>query len=300
MLGRILGEHINLTVDCAVVPLLIRADEGMVEQVLLNLAVNARDAMPKGGKLGITTGRADFDSAAERDQAPARSGPFVWLAVSDTGTGIAPEILPRIFEPFFTTKEVGKGTGLGLATVYSIMQQHGGWVTVESKVGQGTTFRAYFPQVTATTAKAPAASLAAHLPGGHEGILLVEDELTVRVAAEQTLTDLGYRVFSAASALPALQLWEEHQHRIDLLLTDLVMPDGINGRELAQRLQTLERALPVVYMSGYSHEAAGRDFPLKEGQNYLSKPFDVTALAKIVRASLDRRNTKDPFPAIAV
>jgi PAS domain S-box-containing protein len=299
MLRRLLSENIEMTVEFAPVPLPIRGDEGMVEQVLLNLVVNARDAMSRGGVLRVVTATVDLDEAAAHATPPARPGTFACLTVSDTGTGIAPEIRSHIFEPFFTTKGVGKGTGLGLATVYGIMQQHGGWITMESEVGRGTTFRAYFPRLATSLVETGAAQPAA-LQGGHETILLVEDEPAVRAVAEVALAGLGYRVFAASSGLVALQVWEEHKHEIELLLTDLIMPDGITGRDLALRLRAGAPKLPVIYMSGYSHEVAGGDFPLEEGMNYLPKPFDLTSLAKQVRASLDRGATTPPFASRSV
>ena len=295
MLRRLLSASIGMEVRCAPQPMLIQADEGMVEQVLLNLVVNARDAMPKTGTLRVTTEPVELDEAAARQTTQARAGRFVCLAVSDTGTGIGPEVLPRIFDPFFTTKDVGKGTGLGLATVYGIMQQHAGWVSVESEVGRGSVFRVYFPRLATAMLDAPAGAAQAPLRGGHEGILLVEDEPAVRKVAESALRGLGYTVFTAPSGLAALKVWEENKYAVDLLLTDMVMPDGVSGRDLAQRLRITNPRLRVVYMSGYSQEVAGGDFHLKEGANYLPKPFDLADLARMVRAGLDRSITQPPF-----
>jgi two-component system, cell cycle sensor histidine kinase and response regulator CckA len=295
MLRRLLSESIELEIECASQTLPIRADEGMVEQVLLNLMVNARDAMPTAGTLRVTTEAVDLDEAAAQLITNARPGEFACLTVSDTGTGIAPEVMPRIFEPFFTTKGIGKGTGLGLTTVYTVMQQHDGWVNVESEVGRGTTFRVYFPRLATELSEALSGKTGSQVRGGHEGILLVEDELAVREIAEVVLIGLGYRVFTAVSGLAALQVWEARKHEIELLLTDLVMPDGITGRGLGLRLRGDNPRLPIIYMSGYSREAAEEGFPLQEGTNYLPKPFDLSSLAKIVRASLDRGVTQPPF-----
>jgi two-component system cell cycle sensor histidine kinase/response regulator CckA len=292
MLRRLLSENIEMELVAADQPLPIRADEGMVEQVLLNLVVNARDAMPRGGRLEVSTAPIDFDDRAAH---PARVGAFACLTVRDTGTGIPPEIMSHIFEPFFTTKGVGKGTGLGLATVYGVLQQHNGWVTVESVVGQGTTFRAYFPRQASSLPAMPSGTVAASLSGGHEGILLVEDESTVRDIAQAALTGLGYRVFTATSGLAALQVWEAHRDEVDLLLTDLVMPEGITGRDLAARLRESTPDLRIIYMSGYSYDVAGADLVLKEGVNYLPKPFDLASLARIVRNMLDREVSRPPF-----
>ncbi len=292
MLRRLLSENIEMELLAADQPLPIRADEGMVEQVLLNLVVNARDAMPRGGRLEVGTASADFDGNAPH---PARAGAFACLYVRDTGTGIAPEVMSRIFEPFFTTKGIGQGTGLGLATVYGVMQQHSGWVTVESTVGQGSTFRAYFPrEAIALPAMAPGA-VASALPGGHEGILLVEDEAAVRDIAQAALTGLGYRVFAATSGLAALREWEIHRHEVDLLLTDLVMPEGVTGRDLALRLREAAPNLRIIFMSGYSYDVAGHDLALTEGVNYLPKPFDLAGLARIVRTRLDHDASRSPF-----
>jgi two-component system cell cycle sensor histidine kinase/response regulator CckA len=274
----------------------IRADEGMVEQVLLNLVVNARDAMPKGGTLRIATAPVDIDEAEARAHPEVSAGGYVCLVVSDTGHGISPSVLPRIFEPFFTTKEVGKGTGLGLATVYGIMQQHKGWVSVESQPGCGATFRAYFPRLASAVNETVAAE-SAGIRGGHETIFFVEDEETVRSLGVAALSSLGYRVVCAATGAEALQLWQMHRHEIDLLVTDLVMPGGVNGRELAERLLEEQPTLPVIYMSGYSHEVAGRDLPLEDGRNYLPKPFDVAKLAATVRRNLDR-GSRSPLPGL--
>jgi CheY-like chemotaxis protein len=295
MLRRLLTENIAMEVGCAAEPMMIRADAGMVEQVLLNLVVNARDAMPKGGRLIVSTGVVIFPEATGRGPEQSRPGEFVCLTVSDTGTGIDPEILPHIFEPFFTTKEVGKGTGLGLATVYGVMQQHEGWVSVESVPGQSTTFRAYFPRLTSANPEAPSGAATEQIRGGHEVILLVEDEWAVREITDAALKALGYQVFCAASGLVALQVWQEHRHEIGLVLTDLVMPDGINGRDLALRLRSDRPDLPIIYMSGYSHEVAGEGLVLHEGTNYLAKPFELSTLAKIVRGSLDRGGSRQPF-----
>jgi two-component system, cell cycle sensor histidine kinase and response regulator CckA len=295
MLRRLLTEKIVIQVNYAARPLMIRADEGMVEQVLLNLAINARDAMVDGGTLTISTEPVDFNKTSAARVAQARPGKFVCLQITDSGSGIPDETLPRIFEPFFTTKEVGKGTGLGLAMVYGIMQQHNGWVSVESEVGAGTTFRAYFPRLDSATITPFEEKGGSALPGGHEGILLVEDEAAVRQIAEAALVSLGYRVFSAPSGRAALQVWDTHKQSIELLVTDLIMPEGIGGRELAVLLLAENPQLPVVYMSGYSNEVASEEFQLEEGVNYLAKPFDLAGFSKIIRASLNRAAIQEPL-----
>lgn len=288
MLRRLLSEKIVIEVNYATRPMMIHADEGMVEQVLLNLAINARDAMADGGNLSIATQPVDFTKTAAARISGAREGKFVCLQVTDSGAGISPETLPRIFEPFFTTKEIGKGTGLGLAMVYGIMQQHNGWITVESRLGEGTTFRAYFPRLHTTTFTPFEEKNEMVLPGGHEGILLVEDEAAVRQIAEAALVSLGYRVFPAVNGKAALQVWDTHKQNIELVMTDLIMPEGIGGAELALLLLAENPQIPVVYMSGYSNDATAEDLHLEEGVNYLSKPFDLTSLARIVRSTLNR------------
>jgi len=220
----------------------------------------------------------------------------VRFSVADTGSGIAPELLPRIFDPFFTTKDVGKGTGLGLATVYGIVQQHKGWVEVSSKVGAGTTFHVNLPrgaQVAARPEEAAAPVIAAK---GHETILLVEDEPAVRMLVHTVLDQAGYRILEAASGAEALKFWAEHRGEISLLLTDYVMPDGMSGRQLAERLLGENPALRIIFTSGYSAEIAGAGFDLKEGVNFLSKPFELAKLVATVRRSLDRPQSRSPFP----
>jgi signal transduction histidine kinase/ActR/RegA family two-component response regulator len=289
MLLRILGEHIGLQLNLAAQPLFVHADPGMMDQVLMNLAVNARDAMPKGGRLVIETSAVLLDESSIRAQsAPARPGPFVRLSVGDNGSGIPPEILPRIFEPFFTTKEVGKGTGLGLATVFGIVQQHHGWINVQSKVGSGTTVEIFLPRLSGVAAVNVAQIMPAHAPTGRETILLAEDEASLRCVIQMTLSQLGYRILEAASGLKALKIWQDHRAEISLLLTDLMMPDGMNGKELAQRLRQEDPGLKVLFMSGYSPEIAGPDFPMQAGVNFLAKPFQMQELAQIIRKCLDK------------
>ncbi|HEX7569901.1 MAG TPA: PAS domain S-box protein [Verrucomicrobiae bacterium] len=293
MLRRTLGENIEVQLKLAAQPMFIHADAGMMDQVLLNLAVNAHDAMPQGGRLIITTAGVEFDEFAAAQSAPARPGAFVCLSVADTGGGIPPEILPRIFEPFFTTKAVGKGTGLGLATVFGIVQQHKGWINVYSEVGHGTTFRIYLPRLTGMTDIKVAQKMLATVPTGDETILLVEDEPALRTSMNLTLTNLGYRVLEAATGNQALEVWQEHGAEIRLLLTDLMMPDGMTGKELAQRLVKENQKLKVVYMSGYSADLIGKDFPVQENVNFLAKPFHMQKLAQILRDSLDKHASSE-------
>jgi PAS domain S-box-containing protein len=288
MLQRILGEAIAVQLNLAAQPVFIHADAGMMDQVLLNLTVNAHDAMPHGGRLIITTAAVEFDEFAVAQSAQARPGSFVCLSVADTGCGIPPEILPRIFEPFFTTKGVGKGTGLGLATVFGIVQQHHGWINVYSEVGSGTTFKVYLPRLSGMNDELIAKKMLAAKPTGHETILLVEDEPSLRTSVQMALTRLGYRVLEAPTGAKALDIWKEHGGEIRLLLTDLMIPGGMTGNDLAQRLLQDNPQLKVIYMSGYSAEVAGNGLPMKEGVNFLTKPFQAHQLAQTIRDSLEK------------
>jgi len=285
MLGRLLGADVALQFVPAPNLPAVNGDVGMIEQVLLNLAVNARDAMPLGGHLVITTAiRTTGDTQVERNP-EARSGQFVRLSVSDTGCGIAPEILPRIFEPFFTTKEIGKGTGLGLATVYGIVKQHQGWIEVESEAARG--FNVYLPAGSKAAAPPAEASPSAAVRGHGETILIAEDEPTLRRLASRVLRNLGYEVLEAGSGVEALEVWEQQGKKVDLLLTDLIMPDGLTGRELAKKLEQRESGLKVIYTSGYTPETTETVFVFREGVNFLQKPYHPQVLAKAVRDCLD-------------
>ncbi len=288
MLYRILGEHIALQCNYAPELPAVEADPGMIEQVIMNLAINARDAMPKGGRLVITTQTEMVDRAAAARNLEAREGRFVVLSVTDTGCGMDQATVNRVFEPFFTTKDVGKGTGLGLATVYGIVKQHNGWLEVASQVGQGSTFRIFLPSVAPTQAKrADEPSTALTVPGGRETILLVEDEPAVRTLALACLRQLGYRVLEAANGPEALRLFREHHHNISLLLTDLIMPEGMNGHDLAQQLRMTQPNLKAIFSSGYSREIIGSDSGLQHGDFFLPKPYEFAALARLVRHCLD-------------
>jgi PAS domain S-box-containing protein len=287
MLRRTIGEDIQMQFKFAMQPLYIHADAGMMDQVLMNLTVNSRDAMPKGGRLVIETSAVEFDESVRGQSAQARPGSFVCLSVSDTGCGIPAENLPRIFEPFFTTKDVGKGTGLGLATVFGIVQQHNGWVNVYSEAGHGTTFRIYLPRLAGTVVQKTEQPMLAPLRGGSETILLAEDDAFLRASVRVILLQLGYHVIEAINGVEALEIWKQHREEIHLLLTDLVMPGGITGRDLAGRLLRENPKLKVIYASGYSAEAAGNDFPLEEGVNFLTKPFQTAKLAQALRQQLD-------------
>ncbi len=288
MLRRILGEDISLQVTFSIGQASIRADPGMMEQVLLNLAVNARDAMPRGGRLVITTTAETIDDACVQSNPRAVAGDYVCLTVRDDGCGIAPEILPRIFEPFFTTKDIGKGSGLGLATVYGIVQQHAGWITVQSEVGRGTAFQIFLPAIpvpiteTAQVAETPAR-------GGTETILLVEDEDFVRSLVCSTLERFGYTVVEASSGPGAWEAWRQRGGRFDLVITDIVMPGHMSGHELAGKLRAESPALPILYTSGYDPKTAGQDIELRDGVNFLQKPYSVHKLLQTIREAIDQR-----------
>ena len=287
LLQRILGEDVSLVSNYAAGLPAILADTGMIEQILLNLAVNSRDAMPHGGQLTITTGTETLAPKPAGQNSGAPAGLCVRLTVTDTGSGIAPENLPHIFEPFFTTKEVGKGTGLGLATVYGIIKQHQGWIEVESTVGKGSTFRIYFPAMAGATPEKKSGPTTSTLPRGTETILVVEDELIVRLTVCNLLQRFGYTVLPAESGAEALKVWQKHKDRIQLLLTDIVMPGNMPGYELAHQLQAEKPQLKVIYTSGYSEDLANKRLTLMEGVNFLQKPYAPQQLAEALRKTLD-------------
>jgi len=287
MLHRIIGEDIVLDIQYSPVPAMIEADEDMLGQILMNLAVNARDAMPKGGKLAITTEAVSVDAAAAKRHAEAWPGEFICLSVSDNGCGIRPEILARVFEPFFTTKSVGQGTGLGLSTVYGIVKQHRGWIEVASQVGSGTTFRIFLPRLPSSITPSKDSATPAWPKGGSETILLVEDEMSVRQLTQAVLQRQGYRVLEAASGLEAVAIWHKHADEIDLVLTDLVMPGGLAGRELAEKLRNRKPDLKIIFTTGYSHDKGGVKDTSLDDTNFLQKPYRPQKLAQIVRDCLD-------------
>jgi PAS domain S-box-containing protein len=290
MLGRVLGEDIALQLNYSSQPAIVEADASMMEQVLMNLAVNARDAMPRGGVLSLGIACVEIDASHVAQQPAARPGHFVCLSAADSGCGIEPENLHRIFEPFFTTKAVGKGTGLGLATVYGIVNQHQGWIEVESQVGCGTTFNVYLPLSEKAVAQTSEPDLEHHVRGGHETILVVEDEAPVRELVCGLLAGFGYQIIQAESGAKALQIWASCKDQVDLVLTDLVMPDRLNGRELAEKLWADKPQLKVIFTSGYSAEVVGKQFVIGDDMTYLQKPYHPKTLASVVRDSLDAVN----------
>ena len=287
MLRRILGEDVALQVEFAPGLPSIKADLGMIEQVLLNLAVNSRDAMPRGGHLRISTSVVAIDAATARQNPEAATGQFVCLTFSDTGCGIAPENLGRIFEPFFTTKELDRGTGLGLATVYGIVKQHQGWITVQSRLQKGTTFQIFLPASADRGGALQMAPIEQKVIGGTETLLVVEDEAPLLKLMQHILESNGYKVLGCATGREALHIWGEHPKRIDLLLTDLILPDGMAGTELARILQLAKPGLKVLFTSGYNAERLAKEFPPGTHVNLVQKPFHARRLAEMVFETLN-------------
>jgi two-component system, cell cycle sensor histidine kinase and response regulator CckA len=287
MLPRLLGEDIVLKTKYAEKLPAIKADDGMIEQVVMNLAVNARDAMPKGGCLTLTTTVTEIRADYVAHRPEARVGQFVTLIVQDTGCGMDAKTLARIFEPFFSTKEVGRGTGLGLATVYGIAKQHQGWAEVTSVAGHGTTFRVFFPALNAVAVETDDQNESLMIArGGRETILLVEDEPTLRELVAKVLKGYDYHVLEAETGVEALKIWEASNGKVDLLLTDMVMPGGIGGADLAQQLRKRKPDLRVIYSSGYSTEVGGRSLSESDPM-FLAKPYRPPQLAQRIRKCLD-------------
>jgi CheY-like chemotaxis protein len=286
MLQRLVGEHVELSTTLANDLHAVRADRSQLEQVLVNLVVNARDAMPRGGSIEIETSNVHLaEDAIERTL--VKPGPYVRLAVSDTGVGIAEAIRPRIFEPFFTTKETGKGTGLGLATVYGIVTQAGGYISVYSELGHGTTFKVYLPAAAGEVAVAGRREEAEQPPSSGTGtVLVVEDEDAVRSLAVAILERAGYNVFSARNSQEAEAAFKESGRDFALLLTDVIMPGG-SGPDLHRRLSASRSSLPVLYMSGYSGHVTVDQRRLETGAPFLQKPFDADVLLRAVRRAMN-------------
>jgi len=293
MLTRMIGEDVDLVLTPGRDLWSVRADGGQIEQVIMNLAVNARDAMPSGGKLTLETSNVTLDEEYARQLAPLRPGDYVMISISDTGIGMDPETQSKIFEPFFTTKGP-KGTGLGLSTVYGIVKQSGGYIWVFSEVGRGTTFKIYLPRVASVEEPLPQfATRPAQfqkVEPGTETILLVEDEANLRYLARQYLEKQGYRVIEAADGAVAMQIAVAHEGIIHLLLTDVIMP-GMNGRELAQRISEIRPNVKILYMSGYTENVIGHNGTLEAGVRLLQKPFNLRDLKSKVREVLDATPT---------
>jgi PAS domain S-box-containing protein len=284
MLRRVIGEDIELVTDLAPDVENSKLDPDQVTQVVMNLAVNARDAMPEGGTLHIETSSRTLDEAYAREHPPVQPGKYVMMSVSDTGSGIDRSILPRIFDPFFTTKEVGKGTGLGLSIVYGIVKQSGGYIWVYSEPGHGTTFKIYFPATTAALDRPVLRSESESRPSG-QLVLIVEDEASIRNNVRDCLEQLGYRVLLAASGDAALKICDDLEGKLDLVITDLVM-SGKSGHELANNLAECYPGVRVLFMSGYTEDSAARRDVLLKGTPFLQKPFSVAELANAVRSAL--------------
>ena len=287
MLSRVLGESIKLETQKEADLPLIRADAGMIEQVLMNLVVNARDAMPQGGLVKILAKKQVILKGSNLSP-DARPGDFVVLTVSDTGSGMDQATMARVFEPFFTTKEVGKGTGLGLATVYGIVKQHEGWIDLESEVGKGTTFRVFLPASTQQASGKIADAGGAPAPRrGSETILLVEDEAVLRDLASIILKDCGYEVLPAGSGPEALRVWQEHGMDVDLLLSDMALPDGLSGTDLAEKLQSVKPSLKVMFSSGYNLDETNNPLLRERRAAFIQKPYTHHSLTSAVRDWLD-------------
>jgi signal transduction histidine kinase/CheY-like chemotaxis protein/HAMP domain-containing protein len=294
MLERLLGETIAFEFQTAVENSFVLGDCGMIEQVVMNLSINARDAMPRGGRLTIGIETVDIDAGFIETHPQAHAGRFVRLRVTDNGIGMDSATLGRIFEPFFTTKDVGKGTGLGLATVYGIVKQHEGWLEVNSEPGKGSTFDVFLPASEKVPALAQEEAVsAAPVAGGSETILIVEDEPVLRSMARDILEECGYRILEASSGKEALDVWNQRANEIDLLLTDMVMPDGVSGADLVEKLQASRPRLKVVFTSGYTANEVNREMLTRTRASFLAKPYTQAELAKTVRDCLDQNNTSN-------
>jgi nitrogen-specific signal transduction histidine kinase/ActR/RegA family two-component response regulator len=293
MLQRFIGEDIELQTVLEPALERVKVDPGQIEQVVMNLAVNARDAMPQGGKLTIRTANANLDVAYTQAHAELRPGPYAMLAVSDTGIGMDEATKAHIFEPFFTTKGPGKGTGLGLATVFGIVKQSNGHIAVDSEPGRGTTFKVLLPVVEGVVSSDESHPGQKASPYGSETILVTEDEPAVRALARHSLQMHGYTVIEAGQGDKALQIAAGYEGTIDLLLTDVVMP-VMSGRELARRLTTMRPRVKVLYLSGYADDVVVRHGVLRAETAFLNKPFTPSSLAAKVREVLDQRGAEEP------
>jgi CheY-like chemotaxis protein len=285
MLRPLIGEHIELHVSLATDTGLLRADRGLLQQMLLNLCINARDAMPAGGRLVLKTKRVDLTEKYCELHPPAKPGTYVMFSVADTGCGISPEVKERIFEPFFTTKSVGKGTGLGLAMVYGCVQQHAGTINVYSEPNLGTTFKIYLP-ITADVDSVADEVVVAPAAGGKETILIAEDEPLVRNLAVRILTRAGYSVLVAADGAEAVELFQANADVISLALLDAIMPK-LTGRQVYERIKLIKPSLPVVFCSGYHPETGQVKLLMEQGVRTVPKPYDPDMLLRTIREILD-------------
>jgi PAS domain S-box-containing protein len=293
MIHRLIGEDIELVMNLDPAIGSVKADHGQIEQVVMNLAVNARDAMPQGGKLALETAMATFDQAYTRQHPGSKAGRYVMFSVTDAGMGMSAGTLAHIFEPFFTTKEVGKGTGLGLATVYGVVKQSNGYVWVDSQVGQGSSFKVYLPLLEEPAQTPEVIVPASESFRGSETVLVVEDADALRKLSVTLLEQYGYRVLSAANGAEALELAQKHNQSIDLLLTDVIMP-GLGGHALAQRLEAVRPGLKILYMSGYTDSSIAQHGVLEAGISLLHKPFTEEELVRKIREVLDASKRGTP------
>ncbi|MFM8552233.1 MAG: ATP-binding protein, partial [Nitrospiraceae bacterium] len=287
MLQRLIGEDISLTTTTTPEPTLTKGDPGQIEQVIMNLAVNARDAMPHGGRLTIATSTVDMHQPLLLSHDSVPVGTYVVLEVSDTGEGMDAVTQAKIFDPFFTTKAQGKGTGLGLAIVYGLVKQGNGHIAVQSAIGHGSTFKVYLPKATRESLEVPTAPAASQSLRGTETVLVVEDETVVRAMVTTSLKKRGYQVHAAKDGIEALQILDAQRGRVHLMVTDVVMP-GMNGRDLANRILLLHPSIKILYMSGYTSEVFDRYGAQEASGAFLQKPFTQERLARKVREALDR------------
>jgi signal transduction histidine kinase len=287
MLQRLIGENIDLSTVLKEELSWLKADPGQLEQIIMNLVLNARDAMPQGGKLTIETAEVELDELYTREHAEVKPGPYIMLAVSDTGTGMTPETLSHIYEPFFTTKEPGQGTGLGLATVFGIVKQSGGHIWVSSEVGQGTTFKIYLPWVVKETEPTKLSPTLTGPAQGSETIMLVEDADGVRELLRNFLRNEGYTILTASNGVEALRLCAQYTEPLHMLVSDVVMPGGLNGRELAERLSLVHPEAKVLYISGYTDQAIVHHGVLAQDMAFLQKPFTPAVLIRKMREIFD-------------
>ena len=288
MLSRLIGEHVTLQYQFFEPLPRTEADVCSIEQVILNMAVNARDAMPQGGSLVVATSVAQISPAYASSHPEASVGEFVCITVTDTGCGMDDHTMSRLYEPFFTTKEVGKGTGMGLATAYGLIKQHNGWIEAESKVGKGTKFKIFLPISDKQLKPEGTTQASARTSGGNETILVVEDEELVLEFVASLLGECGYKVRRARNGVEALDVWRQHAAEIDLLLTDVVMPQKISGIELADKLRNEKQQLKVIFTSGYSLELLDEHFRTRTESNFLPKPYTPAKLKEVIRLCLDK------------
>ncbi len=292
MLQRLIGENIVLTAVLSPRVAPVRVDPGQIQQVVINLAVNSRDAVPQGGQLFIETSASEWDEGYCRLHPGSKPGPYALLSVTDKGCGMSAEVMARIFDPFFTTKEAGKGTGLGLATVYGIVKQSGGYIEVSSEVGVGSCFRLYLPAVEAEAKPRTAREKAEVAPGGSETVLLVEDEENVRRIARLALESYGYTVLAAENGREAMNITDRFGRVIDLVVTDIVMPE-MSGPQLVAKIRSRYPTLQTLFISGYANDLADHEAVVRTSAAYLLKPFSPRQLASKVRRILDETGARE-------